>query len=343
MKQWPRWHWHIENSSICSLKCPRCPRQEIPGNRQTSLDLEFFKRNFDEDMLKDVWQITFCGDDGDPIYGQDFLEIVTYLKTSKPNLSLRIVTNGSYKPVQWWYNLAKALNQFDDVHFSLDGWDQESNEKYRVNSNWNSITDAINILRFNTQAIMTWASIAFNFNQMQIYDEMKKLAIELGFDRYQITKSTKFGSVYPSYLTDGLDKMEPTISGMVATGLRFDREVIDLTRRKQLENGKTFINDALWENIDKTQSIIPMCQIGNKGLYISADGYFYPCCWMANRYNHTRWQQFKKSQFDLNQRTINEVLADPLWEEFFATIHGNIECASKCKSANYNKEYATQW
>ena len=27
---WQLYHWHIEPSSKCSLRCPRCPRQEHP-------------------------------------------------------------------------------------------------------------------------------------------------------------------------------------------------------------------------------------------------------------------------------------------------------------------------
>ena len=27
---WPLEHWHIELCSKCSLKCPRCSRQEVP-------------------------------------------------------------------------------------------------------------------------------------------------------------------------------------------------------------------------------------------------------------------------------------------------------------------------
>ena len=41
------WHWHIEISSKCTLKCPRCPRQEVPDTLvSTELKLDFFKQNF---------------------------------------------------------------------------------------------------------------------------------------------------------------------------------------------------------------------------------------------------------------------------------------------------------
>ena len=338
----PIWHWHIENSSICSLRCPRCPRQEVQGNRQTSLNLDFFKRNFNEDMLKDVWQITFCGDDGDPIYGEDFLDIITYLKRTKPNISLRIITNGSYKKDWWWQNLARVLNQFDDIHFSLDGWNQKSNEQYRVNCDWDSIMTAVKTIRRYSRVIMTWAAIGFRFNEHELKN-MKAMAIELGFDKFQLTKSTKFGHTYPHYYRDGDDVLEPYNLKLIANGRRFQREVNDLTSRQQFNNGKTDINDRIWDNIDKTKSIIPMCKIGNKGLYISADGYFYPCCWMANRYDHTRWEQFKQPQFNLNTRSISEVLDDEYWQQFFATLHNNRECSDKCAEPNYNREYATQW
>ena len=41
------WHFHIEISSKCTLRCPRCARQEVPDSLiNTELDLDFFKRNF---------------------------------------------------------------------------------------------------------------------------------------------------------------------------------------------------------------------------------------------------------------------------------------------------------
>jgi MoaA/NifB/PqqE/SkfB family radical SAM enzyme len=342
--KWPLWHWHIENSSICSLRCPRCPRQEIPESLvQTSLDLDFFVRNFNQDLLKDVGQISFCGDDGDPIYGRDFLDIVTYLKRTKPNISLRIVTNGSYKKTDWWFNLARVLNQFDDIHFSLDGWDQVSNEQYRVNSNWASIQDAVRTVRNNSPVIMTWAAIAFKFNESQLFKQMMTTAKDWQFDYYQITKSTKFGSIYNHYYKDGNEPLEPSNPGLVSNIGRFERMTFEISKRKQLDNGKTDINVGLWHDIDKSKSIIPMCKIGNKGLYISADGYFYPCCWIANRYNHTRWQEFQQPRFDLKQRSIAEVLNDEYWNTFYNELHTNIECSTKCAAKNFDRDYATQW
>ena len=114
------WHWHIEISSKCTLRCPRCPRAELPETLiNTELELDFFKRNFTKQFLLDnVEKITFCGDDGDPIYARDLVSVIEYFKSIK-NISVHIVTNGSYKSVKWWESLANTLNENDEIHFSF--------------------------------------------------------------------------------------------------------------------------------------------------------------------------------------------------------------------------------
>ena len=113
------WHFHIEISSKCTLKCSRCARQEVPdGLVNTELDLEFFKRNFTpEFVLANVEKITFCGDDGDPIYAHDLIPVIQYIKSIKP-VEIVIVTNGSHKKASWWHELGECLTWPDSVHFS---------------------------------------------------------------------------------------------------------------------------------------------------------------------------------------------------------------------------------
>ena len=56
---WPLEHWHIELCSKCSLKCPRCSRQEVPeGLSNKELSLEWFKKNFTGKLLKNVPEST---------------------------------------------------------------------------------------------------------------------------------------------------------------------------------------------------------------------------------------------------------------------------------------------
>ena len=181
------WHWHIEISSKCTLACPRCARQEVPDSLlNTELDLAFFKRNFTPEFIqKYVEKITFCGDDGDPIYAHEFIDVIKYIKSVKP-VTIVIVTNGSYKKSDWWRQLANTLQTNDQVHFSLDGWDQTSNEQYRVNSDWASIMTGVDNLVRSSDAWLVWDAIGFKFNEDKI-SHMRDLAKSAGFDSFQLT------------------------------------------------------------------------------------------------------------------------------------------------------------
>ena len=332
------WHFHIEISSKCTLRCPRCARQEVPdGLVNTELNLEFFKRNFTPEFVRaNVEKITFCGDDGDPIYAHDLIAVIVYLKSIKP-VEIVIVTNGSHKKLDWWMELGKMLDSHDSVHFSVDGYDNTSNNLYRVNSDYNSIIAGLQVLREISQCRIVWAAIAFKFNEQHI-DTMKKVARQLGVDQFQLTKSTKFGSVYSSYGVD--DPLEPSVK-FVSSSHRFEREVTPLTKAGEW-TAIPFTNNRLFNQTQSRNGVTPLCEIGNKGLYIDARGRLFPCCWVANRYNHNSdWQQLANN-FDLNTRTLTEVLADKFWADQFQTFQWQ-ECQTKCSSALVDEKYATSW
>jgi len=332
------WHFHIEVSSKCTLRCPRCARQEVPdGLVNTELDLEFFQRNFTPDfVLNNVEKITFCGDDGDPIYAHDLIAIINYLKSIKP-LEIVIVTNGSHKKPEWWTQLGFVLDSSDTVHFSIDGWDNASNNLYRVNSDFASIMGGISALRSTSDCQIVWAAIAFQFNENQL-DSMKHLAKQLDIDVFQLTKSTKFGSIYPSYGTD--DPLQPSVK-FVSSSHRFEREISELTYRGSWTPTHSK-NIELFNQTPSRNGVTPLCEIGNKGLYIDARGRLFPCCWVANRYNHnSQWQQLAEN-FNLHKKTLIHVLEDPFWTGEFQSFKWQ-ECQTKCKSSIVDRNYATSW
>jgi MoaA/NifB/PqqE/SkfB family radical SAM enzyme len=332
------WHFHIEVSSKCTLRCPRCARQEVPaGLVNTELDLEFFKRNFTpEFVLSNVEKITFCGDDGDPIYAHDLIPIVRYLKDIKP-VEIVIITNGSHKKSQWWIELGKLLDSHDSVHFSIDGYDNASNNLYRVNSDYDSIVAGLQTLRATSSCQIVWAAIAFKFNEDYL-ESMQTFATQLGVDRFQLTKSTKFGSVYPSYGI--IDSLQPSMK-FVSSSHRFEREVTALTDRGEWQQ-IPLTNLKLFNQAKSHNGVTPLCEIGNKGLYIDARGRLFPCCWVANRYNHnSEWQQLA-TNFDLNNRTLTQALADDFWPNEFRKFHWQ-ECQTKCRSTLIDEKYATSW
>ena len=329
---WPLEHWHIEISGKCTLKCPRCTRQEIPGYVNKELSLQWFKDNFT--FVEKVKKVTFCGDDGDPIYAKDLLNVIEWLKNKNPKIQIVIITNGSYKTKEWWSKLNNLLNEKDNIHFSIDGWDQESNEIYRVNCDWNSIITGVKQM---TRPFKTWAAIAFKFNEAKI-NYMQKMALALKFDQFQLTLSTKFGKNYPAYPVN--DPLQPS-DKYVATG-RFTRQQINLSNKVWIDSTNKLFTKRYNETDTENQTIIPLCMVGNKGLYISAEGKFFPCCWTGLRYPHNQ-KLFTYINFD---RRLPDILEDQLWKKFQLDLmfnEGPQECFKKCSAAKWNLQHATDW
>lgn len=323
-------HWHIELSSICTLKCPRCPRQEVAEsllNRQ--LDLGFFQKQIGEHQIRNIRRITFCGNDGDPIYCRDFLGIMRWIKSVNSEINLVIVTNGSYRNHAWWEQLADILNQHDEIHWSLDGWDQHSNEQYRVNSNWASILTGIStFFARNHSTYRAWAAIAFRFNQDH-HENMQQQARELGFDLFQLTRSTKFGSQLPSIYGIN-DDLEPTDSTLVSETGRFQRTTYDLSgRARPGERLKQVFLDRA-RILDKHTGPSGLCMIGTKGVFVTSRGEFYPCAWTALRYEHNQdWHDRAQTKFNLWQHTLDDIIKDDFWKDNLDRFD-SYECRTKC-------------
>lgn len=337
-------HWHIEPSSICTLKCPRCPRAETPDsllNRQ--LSLSFFKTQIGADVVKQIRKITFCGNDGDPVYCKDFIEICQWIKQVNPTIQLVIVTNGSYKTVDWWKQLANVLDAHDEVNWSLDGWDQVSNEKYRINSDWTSIEQGIKtFFAHNQTSYRVWAAIAFRFNQDRIRQQ-QQIAADLSFDCYQLTKSTKFGSKYPAAYGSE-DMLEPTDTSLVAAEHRFERQLYKLSNRERPGKELKVLFLQRTKQLQKAAQYSSICLIGNKGVFLNSRGEFFPCCWTANRYPHNeKWLQQAQEKFNLNTRTFAEIINDPFWSGDFLKFN-SLECNTKCTAARLSDvEHTTEW
>jgi wyosine [tRNA(Phe)-imidazoG37] synthetase (radical SAM superfamily) len=307
------------------------------GLVNTELGLEFFKRNFTPEFVQaNVEKITFCGDDGDPIYAHDLIPVIQYLKNIKP-VEIVVITNGSHKKLSWWSELGQLLDHRDSVHFSIDGYDDASNNLYRVNSDWDSITAGLQMLRVTSGCRIVWAAIAFKFNEDQL-DSMQQFAQHIGVDVFQLTKSTKFGSVYESYGID--DPLQPSVK-FVSSTHRFEREAVALTNAGARQS-ISLTNKQLFNQTKSRNGVTPLCEIGNKGLYIDARGRLFPCCWVANRYNHNSdWQQIANN-FDLNIKLLTDVLADDFWTAEFQSFKWQ-ECQTKCQSALVDEKYACLW
>ena len=303
----------VEVTSKCVLKCPRCPRTEndLPYLNQ-EISLTQFKNIFTQDVLSNIEYLLFCGHTGDALYATEFLDIVEYIKQVS-RTKIQLITNGSYKKEDWWKRLGALLDKDDGVVFSVDGWDDQSNNNYRVNSNFESIVNGIRVLRKHSQCYITWSTIYFRFNQDKI-DDIRNLAQSLGCDTFNLVKSAKFDN---QYVVNGVDPLKPTTE-LVSTDNNYQRSTIVFGRENPFR-------------IEQTKSAHPFakCMNGAKEINVTVEGYVFPCGWFNTGYQHNPFFEKYKHRINANTRSIKDILEDPLWNELIKDFDLDI-CRIKC-------------
>ena len=143
---------------------------------------------------------------------------------------------------------------------------------------------------------------------------------------------------YSNYPTN--DPLQPS-NKFIATG-RFTRQSTKLTNKNWKDNCLALFTKRYYNYENNNEPIIPLCMIGNKGLYINAEGKFYPCCWTGLRYAHNK-NIF--SYINMTQ-TLEKTLDDPMWKKLFTDLifgEGPRECGEKCSAKKWNLDHATSW
>jgi len=296
--------FHIEPTNICTLKCEGCARTRFIDQwpqhwHNHSLDIDQLLNFLDVDLSTKT--INLCGNYGDPIYHPDFINFVKRLKET--NVTLSIITNGSYKKKEWWQELTTLLSEQDKIIFSIDGL-PENFTQYRKNANWKSIQTGIEA-SVASQCQTHWSYIPFSFNEDSI-NQAKQLALQLGMDRFVINPSD-----------------------------RFDEKTIQLLPKSTEFIGNRFDSQQRWKineqkPIDNNTSINPKCHSGDQH-FITADGFYSPCCYLADHrfYYKTQFGKNKK-QYDIRSSTLTELLTRPDVIEFTETLGQQSGCQYNC-------------
>lgn len=325
------------------------------------MSLDFFKSFMTEERLRtQVKRLTMCGDVGDPIYCKDYLKIYRYIKEVDPSIHVFTITNGSSRSTAWWKEFAEIANERDCVNFSIDGYDDASNNLYRVNSRWDTIVNGIKTLRENNSAVfLNWAMIVFRFNQDHL-NNIEQQARQLGMDALQITRSTKFGSKYGEAYGAAQDELEPS-EEYISSSHRYERETVNLSGREIDNTDYMEHNRQKFLEIKQKYSaapIVPLCEIGNRGVYVNAEGVVFPCSWVSFPYESLsdgkktiKWEDSFFAQYrdrmNLNTRSFDEIIADPLWNLCSRGWQDPdktwVECSQKCQNQLIDENYAVGW
>jgi MoaA/NifB/PqqE/SkfB family radical SAM enzyme len=291
--------WHIEPTSKCILECPLCDRTWFYEKFKKRLNHEIDIEHLIKFLSGHSGNVMMQGNNGDPIYHSKFLELCLELK--KINCKIALTTNGSGKTKDWWKKLSLILSADDSIRFSIDGL-EDTNHMYRKNSKWNSIIEAIDVVTkftFDT----TWKFIVLKHNQHQIKDA-EEMSKKLGIKNFQLVKSDRW---WIQELMPDKEYVNPLYEHQIAVTKGQDVPILIKQKCFNHTNGKP-----------------------SRGLYIDAEGDFYPCCNMGVygfRYKTIFSPKHKK--FNIRNNTIEQILGDDEVKRFFESTK-SYETADKC-------------
>jgi MoaA/NifB/PqqE/SkfB family radical SAM enzyme len=289
--------FHIELTNKCYLKCPRCARttfiEKFGSKRYTNHDLNFdhFKSFFDIDISNK--KFNFVGNYGDPIYHPNVFQFIKFIKDY--NSSLKLVTNGSYKTKKWWKELISILDYNDSVTFSIDGI-PENFTQYRKNADWETIKNGLEVIG-NSNVNSEWSYIPFSYN-INTIDEARKLSNSFGIKKFNVSPSNRW--------EDDNDWLKP------------EKNYLNKETEKKIE----------WKFKNKNIEIDPKCVNGTQH-YISAEGYYMPCCFVGDWRFYYKSEFYKnKQKYDISKTTMSEIIN--ITNTFYDNLDTNDYCQFSC-------------
>lgn len=343
---------HIELTSKCNASCPACPRNIDGGPLSPDLKIaELYYDDvaaiFDNDIVKQLGMVNYCGSQGDPAVSSDLPKILNFFQTknSNPNyLVQQIRTNAGIHSADYWTELGNffascARNNFDKglygvscVVFSVDGL-EDTNHLYRRGVKWDNVYR--NMKAYSaTGAKGVWEFLKFKHNEHQIV-EAEALARELNL-KFVVKNPLGFSSA------DG-----------------------GMTVRNKAGEYEYTLYPASQDKVDAAPAepaklISIFCKATNtktQDFYITAEGYVVPCCWIGGIFGQpgqsASRRQFQKfvddfdfEQFNVRKHPLEDILTGPAMGEFYASRWKNNEllfCAECCgQDSHIDKVYPNE-
>ena len=271
---------HLEPAAKCNLACPMCARNISGGKINPRLPLQELSLKDIQTILprafiRQLRSLVMCGNYGDPFVARDTLKILNFLKSENPFIYLTIITNGSGRNPNWWKALAKCA---DKVHFSIDGL-EDTNHIYRRGAVFSKIMQ--NARAFISEGgTAIWDYIAFRHNEHQ-WKTARDHALAMGFHKFVLKKTSRFRrsnkEAFP--VLDKNGQVEYILQPPKDRSLRHRGAAKEKKLIQKYKNMLFYYNNA---EID--------CKvIKKKSVYISAEGFVFPCCWIAGSiYNPRR-------------------------------------------------------
>jgi MoaA/NifB/PqqE/SkfB family radical SAM enzyme len=291
---------HLEITSKCNARCPSCNRniagsaQIAPGLEEVDLSVDLIKNILSDASLQNITSIYINGNYGDVVMHDNAIEILKTIKEIKPSCFIHINTNGGARNAEFWKSLAQYANL---VEFGIDGL-EDTHSLYRRNTSFSTvIKNANTFIKAGGKAV--WVMTVFKHNQHQV-DICKTLSEELGFSKFAHRLNTRSGVGHGiTHCSSDLKTIEYSLENTVDKNIGKEFPISLYTKAGEkyniaaknnpelLNNNKLAVDllEKAWQqSYGHLVNEIPSCRAKNSNtIYISAQGYLYPCCWVGNQ------------------------------------------------------------
>jgi radical SAM protein with 4Fe4S-binding SPASM domain len=177
------WAASVEPTTSCNLRCIECPTgMQSLSRPKGNMDLEVFRKVIDK-LLPDLFYLTLYFQ-GEPLLNPHFSEMVQIARSR--NIFVATSTNGHFLNEK---NVSEIISSgLNHLIISVDGLDQQTYEKYRVNGKLQTVVDGIQRLvdarkaADSTSPFIELQFIVMRHNQHQI-KQMREFANQSGVDK----------------------------------------------------------------------------------------------------------------------------------------------------------------
>ena len=271
--------FHVELTDKCNAMCPLCERTVFDKNNELKLNPLVCKQEISfarwkeifNDWNKQIDEMFFCGNYGDPIAASEFLEIVDHTKNILQAKSITAHTNGGLRNTQWWKKLANILKNYNHyIEFGIDGSDQETHSTYRVNTNLKKVLENAKTF-IDEGGTAMWKMVIFKHNQHQV-EECEKISKEMGFKKFlpEVSARTEHGQTVTYKFKDVNKTLERST-----------------LYKHHSEKNKTYKNFK-----------IDCYAKSNNSIFIAADSKIHPCCYLAPKRVKNDHQSLEKRNIE---------------------------------------------
>ena len=327
----------LEITSHCNIRCPQCSRIDVDGNIAEFIELKHWDvsailPNLQLEKMTNLKSVRIEGDNGDCIMHPDIVEIVSAVYNLPTQPRILILTNGSLRSTDWWFNFGKLFPGRLRVQFSIDGL-EDTHALYRVGADYaKTVANARAFIAGGGEA--TQRCLIFDHNKHQL-DGIRAASLDIGFVALQI-RPGDLGRFQGEKTWKVFWKGKNTHDIAPISDFKFDFSPWEYNNT----NVSQYFQFGSTSHHDDLNYLCPL--LNNREISITYKGHLIPCClYQADLYFmrdfNLDYQQLvgDLDQMDLNLRTLADIMSDSEYyvhrlEKMLSSKNRLPKCQSAC-------------